>query len=175
LISATTWSETVALALAAEQAALGPLGQHGADQVLGHQGVAADVPARLQPGADMGLADALDAVGVVRTVLGGGQLAPMVALAGLGAVHLGAAGEHLAHLGIGADLVVEAVERGVDLGVDHRLGGLQRRPRAVIKPHEGHALVELLIDAHATAPSSEIRKDQRGDLISLTEIEIRPP
>jgi hypothetical protein len=139
----------LAVGLGAVEQALGALGDHGADQFLGHQGVAADVPLRLQVGVDVGAADPFDVADIGVAVIGLGDPTPVSGLRALGAGHVGVIAKLGAGLGKGPHLIIELVERPGDLGVDHRLDRAQGRTRTLVEAHEGHTLIQLRVRAHA--------------------------
>ncbi len=138
-----------AVGLGVAEQAFGALGDHRADQLFSDDGVAANIPARLQLGPHMGPSDALDIAQVVGAIVGGDDASPVSGLGALGCGDMSIVAEFSPGLGKGADLAVEAAERAGDLGLDDRLQGSQRDAVALVKPHEGHALIQLGVRAHA--------------------------
>ncbi len=106
------------------------------------EGVAADVPARLQADPGMGLADSVDVLEVLVAEVGIGDDAPVGPLAPLGALHLGFVPEHGPHLRLMADLVVERVQRLGHFALNERFESPQRGAARGIELHEVHPFRE---------------------------------
>ena len=92
----------------------------GADDLLHHQRIAADIPSRLQADAGVGLADLLHAADVVVVVFGGGDDRPVPLLRALGHRHLAIVGEEFRGRRSRRHLIVEDLQR---LPIDCSISG----------------------------------------------------
>jgi hypothetical protein len=160
---------------AAGQQALGPLlANDGPDQVVGDEGVAADVPARLQADARVGLADGADGPLIILGELGLGDDVPVGLLAPAGRGDVGIVPEVPAGLRRAPDLVVEARQGLGDFRLDQRAQGAQGSAGAGAQSHERRALFQQLIVGHAPSDDSRIRIEGHGYRnMKITRIGVR--
>ena len=96
-------------------------------ELFDHQRVAADIPARLEPDARVGLADFFHGADVIVGVIGGGDEGPMALLGALGHRHVAFVGEEFLGRRSRRHLIVEDLQRRPDRMSDQRLQGFAQR------------------------------------------------
>ena len=118
------------------------------DQLVDQEGVAADVPARLQAERAVGAPDLGDrgGIGLVERRLGDQR--PVLHLPPAGVLHAGGRGEQLRHLRRTANVLIELVERARHAGLDHRLQLAQMPARLRIDAHERHTFCRRVVGSH---------------------------
>ena len=129
---------------------------HRVDQRLDHQRIAADIPARLQPGPRMGLADQARRRDIVVAVARRENPVPVLLLQGLRARHMGVVAKERAGFRRRSDSGVELRERGTDRLAHQRLEPSQRRERLLVHAHEGEALRQGAVAAHRVRHSKPL-------------------
>ena len=122
------------------------------EQILEHQSIGADIPARLEPNARMDRTDAAHAIaiGTVETAIG--EPHPVRLLRRFGAAHMTVVAEEARGHRIGADAAVESIERGTDQLGDNGPGGGDGFALLRVEVHEFETRGDLLDRQDASFP-----------------------
>jgi len=118
-----------------------PLGHDPPDAVQ-HQLIGAEIPARVQTDAEMGLSDRLDPVQVIRVVTPGEQVPPMRDLRLLQPVD-GLSVQNAAQLRHAQQVVIERAQDIGKLRFDRPPGLVQQRHRRGIDSEKGQPVIEI--------------------------------
>ncbi len=125
------------------EAAWPALAGNGVYELLQHERVAADIPARFKTDAGMRLADLGDALDIAVGVFGGADNAPMLFLTLLGTLHVVIVAEESRSFRDLADLVVEDVECAADVIANQGAEPTQGLSPFVIEPEETKAILKI--------------------------------
>ena len=113
------------------------------DQPFQDQGVAADIPARLQADPGVGLADAAHALDIGRVKGARGEQAPVSRLGVLGPRDLAFRAEEAGHVRRRANLGVKGFKAGLKRSLDDGSGVGKPRPRGLVQLQEAKSLIQI--------------------------------
>ncbi|MDR6869455.1 hypothetical protein J2Y55_000448 [Bosea sp. BE125] len=148
--------------------------QHAGDQFLQDQGIAANIPAWLQPDPGMDLADGGDGIDIGLVECAIRHSLPVALLSLLCAFDMLLAGEEAACLREGPGLAVKRLERAWQRPDDHLLDVAHALLRGCIELDEAEASGEVIGRVHLNIPNGDVLPIFRSDQAVLLVNSLSP-